>query len=206
MTRVNLFSKFEETVQHYRPVIDGLAKTYETYETYESYENIRELAIQLLLMSRVAEISIRRVNDRVLTNNNLYSSKNLLTILDTLAAMDLYRDLLTRLFDEYKDMFQLTLQYEGMYTTPMECMVHAQNIEAESEGWCDTQNTLRLELIQSVCEICESCGSHIQEPGELPKMSDLSKVWHKHLVVWRYLIQSRQAAIGMMRNQLVYNV
>lgn len=199
MTRVNLFLKFEETVQHYRPVIDGLVKT------YEMYENIRELAIQLLLMSRVAEISIRRVND----SKAHYTKKTLLTILDTLAAMDLYRDLLQRLFDEYKDIFHLTLQYEGMYTTPMECMVHAQNIEAESEGWCDIQNALRLELIQSVCDSCES---HIQEPGELPEISDISKVskiskiWHKHLVVWKYLIQSRQLAIGMMRNQLVYNL
>lgn len=187
----NLLSQFEKTIQHYRPVIDGL-----------SYEpHVRELAIQILLVSRATEIGIRRIHDHVLRDLAVTSdsseppqtSKMLLTVLDTLAAMDLYRDLLTRLFDEYLTMFDLTLDYEGLLTTPSECMIHAQNIEADVEGWKETESLFRRDLINKMCS---------REPGE--NYRDIRSLWDKHLIVWRYLIQSRQEAIRMMRNRLVY--
>lgn len=197
--RVNLFPLFEKCIQHYRPPIQALllSKPYDPYDQPESVT--RSIAVQLLLVSRAAEIGVRLVNESC--------NYDPLFILDTIAGMDLYRDLLLRLFERYRYLFHLTLDVEGMFSTPWECMIHAQNVEVEVYRASECEATLRRALID---QICKRASQTDEEPGQVCvhtftfTFRELQKAWQSYLISWRWVMMSRQTAIGMMSNRLLY--
>lgn len=189
--RVNLFPQFEKCIQHYRPPIEALLKI-----DHSLNNETRSIAVRLLLVSRAAEISIRLLTDRL----NTCSKEDALFILDTIAGMDLYRDLLLRLFDRYRYLFELTLDVEGMYSTVWECMIHAQNVEVDVKHTVQNEQSLRRALIDCVCEWARP-----SEPGSSDTHGQyVHRAWHSYLIAWRWVMMSRQAAIEMMSNRLLY--
>lgn len=186
MTKVNLLPYFEKCISHYRPPIDGL---------FYNMNDIRLQAIQLLLISRSTELGIRAICDNI---QNIPP----ITFLDTIAAMDLYKDLLQRLFEQYRDLFELTLEVENMFSTPWECMIHAYNVEASGSSGASGAFE-RAILIDEVCDWARSL--YISpDPGDLSSEVRVRHKWIRYLIRWRVKIESMQTAIGLMRNRMVY--
>lgn len=205
---MNLTPLFHRTVEHYRPVLDGLfkhARTLSDHERDEQICDIRDLGIKLLLISRAAEISIRGLHDRVwksMSSKDSPCSKHFLSVLDTVSEMDLYRDLIQRLLDRYKEAFYSSLTYDNLITTTWESQIHAQVEEAETEGWRDAESKLRLELIR---QITGACSQEPGDAGERESVISIHRVWSSYLIAWRNLLHSHTAAIRMMRHFVMFH-
>lgn len=173
--RINLSDTFNQTIQHYRPPIDALLAV---YPQEDQVLKTRKMGIKLILISRMAEISIRLVND----------SFDIVNI-KVLNEMELYLDLLNDLFQKYVCAFEKNLHYEGLFTTVWECMVNAQNIDVD-------------EAVSHVRAMFRQLREHTQEPGQSGEAE--LQCWNRLLIAWRCVLMSRQQAIHMMRNWLFY--
>ena len=172
--RINLLSTFDRTFQHYRAPIDSL---FAVYPQPEEVLKIRKLGIKLILISRMAEISIRLVNDSFQFVNA--------RVLD---EMELYMDLLEELFMRYQCAFDKNLHYEGLLTTVWECMVNVQNTEVD-------------EVVENVRKMFREMKDNPYEPGN---EDESHAMWSRLLIAWRCVVMSRQQSIQMMRNWLFY--
>lgn len=104
----NLAPVFDRTFQHYRAPIDGLVRV------HPQPNKVKELAISLILISRLAEIELRACDVK--------DVEDVEGVKDTLSV---YRDLIDRLYNMSVNAFYNHLSYEGLLTTVWETMIQS---------------------------------------------------------------------------------